>query len=103
MKIQVFRKACCSQDDQIGPLEATYVMSPDAVLKDLVDQIVASKFLQYSSSHTTMLGEVGPLQLVKVFSPYHAEGKPPEYLAPPDQRLRDLLLEEAVSFRFEFD
>lgn len=48
--------ADCLEDDQLGPLESSYGVAPDSTLKELVDKIEASRFLQYSSSHTTMLG-----------------------------------------------
>jgi hypothetical protein len=102
MQIQAVREACCSQDDQAGPLETTYSLSSDATFRVLVEKIVSSGFLQYSSSHVTLLGEVGSQSLVRVFSPYHCAGKEPEFLAPPDSSLSGLLSENAISFRFTF-
>jgi len=104
MQVRVFREACCAQDDQMGPLESTYRISSEATLKDLVEEIVESRFLQYSSSHIAMLGEVGRsgVGVVKVFSPYYCDGKEAQFLVPPEQRLGSLIGENALSFRFRF-
>lgn len=46
MRIQVTRQACCAADDQVGPLNATYVCEASAPMSKLIQEIVASGFLQ---------------------------------------------------------
>jgi len=102
MQIQVSREACCAQDDQLGPLEMVYNLSSDATLSELVQKIVASRFLQYSSSHTTMLGEAGTVGVVKVFSAYYCGNKEAEFLAAPDEPVRSVIAANVLHFRFVF-
>lgn len=51
MQVHVMRDACCSQDDQLGPLENTYSLPSGATVMDLVRAVVDSQFLQFSSTH----------------------------------------------------
>lgn len=97
MRVQVEREACCSQDDQIGPLTATYESPHHATLRDLVDDVLRSGFLQFSSTHTTMVGSIGATDVVRVLS---SSFKAPRYVEPGD---RPLGVEAPLSFRFEFD
>jgi hypothetical protein len=69
--VRVLRDACCAQDDQLGPLETTYDVRPDATLRDFVTSVADSGFLQYSASHTSMLGFIDGKEFVRVFSPYY--------------------------------
>lgn len=103
MQIRVCREACCAADDQAGPLETVYGVSPEATLKELIDKIESSGFLQYSASHVALLGHVDGQPLVKVFSPYHLQGQPADYVVSPNQRLSGLLGADGLSFRFVFD
>ena len=67
MDIRVTRQACCAADDQLGPLEAVYTLGEDATLAQLVQRIEASKFLQFSSTHNRLSGEVDGVCVVEVF------------------------------------
>ena len=97
MKVHVEREACCSQDDQIGPLTATYELPDQATLQDLVDNVLRSGFLQFSSTHTTMVGSIGATDVVRVFG---SSFKAPRYVEPGD---RPLGLEAPLRFRSVFD
>jgi len=66
MRVRVLREACCAQDDQLGPLEATYEVPHGSTIGDLVLAIVESRFLQYSASHTSLAGFIGEEQFVRV-------------------------------------
>jgi hypothetical protein len=101
MQVQVLRDACCSQDDQLGPLEKTYELSRDAEVSDLVRTVIGSGFLQYSSTHTSLTGLIGGIPFVKVFSGYHLPGKLPVYAMPAVTPLAPLIEGQAVEFRFE--
>ena len=84
MRVQVLRDACCAQDDQLGPLEATFEVPQCATIGDLVSIIVESRFLQYSSSHTSLVGFVGEQPFVRVFSltTHRTAGQSSSYLLP---------------------
>jgi hypothetical protein len=103
MQILVTREACCAQDDQLGPLDATYALEPGATLRELVEQIIRSGFLQYSSSHTSMLGKAGSVEIVKVYSSYYLPGRAPEYLVAASEPAARLLEGKVLRFRFFFE
>ena len=100
LRIQVLRDACCSQDDQMGPLEHVYELSPDAQLSDLVHAVTSSGFLQYSSTHTTLTGFFGDTPFVTVFSDYYRPGRLPEYAIPAVAALAPLIKGRMIEFRF---
>ena len=100
VQIRVLRDACCSQDDQLGPLETTYSFGMDATLSDLVRAVISSKFLQYSSTHTTLTGFIEGVPFVKVPSEYYLPGSAPEYSLPGDAPLATVVRGRAVEFRF---
>lgn len=101
MHIRVLRDACCSQDDQIGPLEATYALGSDATLRDLVRAVVDSRFLQFSSSHVCLTASVSEVPLARVRVTDHGENFAPEFLVPAETLLSPLLQGRFVEFRFE--
>lgn len=94
MLIEVTREACCTQDDQIGPLEAIFEVPEDGTLGDLVRVVTASAFLQYSSTHTKLTAFGGERPLAHVFG----DGRDPDFIAPAEQPLRSVM--GPVSFRF---
>ncbi len=101
MHILVSREACCSQDDQLGPLEHIFDLAIDATLIDLVNTVVKSSFLQYSSSHTSMVGAFGATPVARVFSP-HGDAKPEsEFLLSPTLRVAELVALGELRFRFQ--
>jgi hypothetical protein len=81
MEVRVLREACCAQDDQIGPLEASYIVNRDTSFEELVVLIQESQFLQYSSTHVTLQGEIAGTPVVRVFSPFYMNNKPAEFYA----------------------
>lgn len=66
MNITVVREACCAADDQLGPLEATFAVGAHATLGELIEQIRAARFLQFSSTHNRLSGDVDSVRLVEV-------------------------------------
>ena len=100
MKITVHRQACCSQDDQVGELEAEFSIDPDTTFSSLVQEIVKSGFLQFSSTHNQIAGEVEGKSLVEVFSPHTVNPKLPEFKVNPSATVVELLGEKVLSFRF---
>ena len=97
VKVQVHRQACCAADDQLGPLTADYSIAPDAPLSELIEQIRASCFLQFSSTHTCITGEANGRLLVEVFS---AEGPPPAFHVSPSLPVGSAIGGHTLHFRF---
>lgn len=103
MEVRVLREACCAQEDQLGPLEARYVVSADASFEELVAMIRASRFLQYSSSHTTLQGEVAGVPVVRVFNPHGATDTEARFHVPASRSVAEVVQGRPLSFRFVFD
>jgi hypothetical protein len=97
MKIQVFRQACCAADDQIGPLEAEYEIQDSKPLSDLIDLISVSGFLQFSSTHNHICGEIAGKSIVEM---YPHGGKRPVFHANPNESVSSLIGNQALYFRF---
>ena len=87
----------------MGPLEAIYDVLPGATFRELVTMIVESKFLQYSASHVTLQGEVGGIPVVKVFSPYYAGYREPEFIAAASHQVAGVVRANPFHFRFVFE
>ena len=51
MKIEVVREACCSQDDQLGPLSIEVDIPERAMVWELAREIGEANFLQFSGTH----------------------------------------------------
>lgn len=102
MKFLVTREACCSQDDQIGPLEMVYDLADDITLQQLVEAVATSKFLQFSSTHAVMAAHLGNDELVRVFGNSMLRPRPPAYARLPNARARDLIGNGELHFRFVF-
>jgi hypothetical protein len=100
MQVRVFREACCAQDDQLGPLEATYDVGSGATIGELVLAIVDSKFLQYSSSHTSLVGSVRGKPLVRVFSSYYAPDRVSEFSVPSTALVANVVGDQPIEFHF---
>lgn len=103
MKFHVTREACCSQDDQLGPLAFNYELKADATLQDLTEAVIRSGFLQFTSTHSVMVGEVGNDALVRVFGPHSGPPQGPQYLKAADVPVRNLISPDRLHFRFVFD
>lgn len=103
VKFHISRDACCSQDDQLGPLTAAYDLSADATLQDLTEAVIRSGFLQFTSTHAVMVGEVGSDALVRVFGPRSGHPQGPQYLKAADVLMRNLIGPGELHFRFVFD
>jgi hypothetical protein len=98
--VRVFREACCAQDDQLGPLDATFDVRSSATIGELVSAIVGSGFLQYSSSHTSLVGSVRGKPFVRVFSSYHAAGRGSEFSVPETELIASVVGDQTIEFRF---
>ena len=97
MKIRVIRQACCAADDQVGPLDAEYVLADTATLAELADQIRTSRFLQFSSTHNRISGEIGGLCVLTMFP---ADGPPTEFHVSPDALVCDVVGNRTLFFYF---
>jgi hypothetical protein len=99
MRIEITRDACCAQDDQIGPLEMIFEIDPEALLRDLVTIVANAGFLQYSSSHVTMVGVAGKTEIARISSPYYTK-KEPEYLLSQELSISEVLKNGQIHFQF---
>jgi hypothetical protein len=100
MNITVRRQACCSQDDQMGPLEMKYTIEANSTFASLVHEIIKSGFLQFSSSHDRITGEADDKELVEVFSPYSMNTRQPEFKINPNMPVVDVLGDKSLAFSF---
>lgn len=102
MKVQitVSRQACCSADDQVGPLEAHYWLVQKDSFGVLIEYIRQSNFLQFSSTHTRLTGEVNGRRVVEVYSPHSAQPRPPLFLQDADSNALVVLEDGELSFFF---
>jgi hypothetical protein len=100
VRVRVLREACCAQDDQLGPLDATYDVRSGATIDDLVSAIVGSRFLQYSSSHTSLVGSVRGRPFVRVFSSHYEPGRVSEFLVPSTELVATVVGDHPIEFRF---
>jgi len=103
MKFHITREACCSQDDQVGPLAFLCELNAEATLRDLTDAVLRSGFLQFTSTHSVMVAEVGNDAMVRVFSPHAGYPRSPQYLKAADLLARTLVGPGELHFRFPFD
>jgi hypothetical protein len=99
MKIEVHRDACCAADDQAGPLVMDMELDGRMPLCDFINLVLESGFLQYSSSHTSMLGYVGAIAIVQVHSPYYSKEKT-KYLIESTTPIQEVLASGSIDFRF---
>lgn len=66
MIVHIIREACCSQDDQLGPLEIQLECDENSTLEQVINEICRVKFLQYSSSHNHMIGRIDDQKIVEI-------------------------------------
>lgn len=96
MIVHIIREACCSQDDQLGPLEIQLEFDENATLEQIIKEICRVKFLQYSSSHNHMIGRTGDQKIVEILLPqeeiiFHLQK---------DSSVKDLIAESELNFSF---
>ena len=103
MKFEVHRQACCSQDDQLGPLDQTFELPDQASVGELVDAVAGSRFLQFSSTHTMLICRVAGRDIATVFSPYLGLRRAPVFAVAPDTPVRSLASDNAIEFVFAQD
>lgn len=100
LQVRVVRDACCSQDDQIGPLDATYGLGSAATLADFVRAVINSHFLQFSSTHRCLTASVSGIPLVKVCESDHGPQPSPLFFVSSETPIAPLIGKRAVEFRF---
>ena len=96
MIVHITREACCSQDDQLGPLEIQLEFDENATLEQVIMEICTIKFLQYSSSHNHMIGRIDDQKIVEILLPqeeiiFHIQK---------DSLVKNLIAESGLSFSF---
>lgn len=101
MRIEVHRQACSAQDDQMGPLSHAYALPDQCSIEDLLAAVVASRFLQFSSTHTQMRCLVAGKAVATVFSPYAVPARETVFDIPPDTVLRSIATNPEAEFVFD--
>ena len=101
MKIAVHREACCSQDDQLGPLDMAFELDGECRLDAFLAAVMGARFLQFSSSHTEMSCRVAGQEVARVFSPYAAPQQATAFVAAPDALVHSLAPHGAIEFVFD--
>lgn len=81
----------------MGPLETVYPLAPDATLAELLERIRASKFLQFSSTHNRLSGEVDGVCVVEVFAGW---GRGPQFHVGPQARVDSVIGQRPLDFFF---
>lgn len=100
MKIMVLRQACCSHDDQIGPLDAIYDVDDQCRLDEFLDAVEASGFLQFSSTHSAMGCFFAGREVARVFRSHHLVRRKPVFTIDPATLVRDIPKRGQVEFFF---
>ena len=100
LKIRVVRDACCSQDDQIAPLEATYGLRSAATLADFVRAVIDSQFLQFSSTRLCLTASVSGMPLVKVCESDRGPQTSPLFFVSAETPIAPLVGNRIIEFRF---
>ncbi len=99
MKIRLLREACCGADDQAGPLDMTLDVDPSQTLGDVIQAVMRTHFLQFSSTRHTITGYVQDVPLLRVVALPGAPQRA-EFLVAPSQPVGPLLDEGLMYFRF---
>jgi hypothetical protein len=90
MIVDVRREACCSQDDQLGPLEMRFELPDDCGLQNVLTAVMDSRFLQFTSTHAEMSCRVNGADVARVFSPYARPLRNAEFTVAPESRFQSL-------------
>ncbi len=102
MNIEVRREACCSQDDQLGPLETELELPDDCTLAEFVQAVFDSRFLQFSSTHTEMSCRIGTQgEVARVFSRDLWRARQPVFRLDPKSLIAQLAATGLISFVFD--
>ncbi len=99
MKIQVSRQAVCAADDQYGPLDMLITVEPNSSILEFVAVLEGTKFLQFSSSHTSILGLCEGVPVVRVYSRFFSQ-KQNEYFVPKHLSVTEAIKSGALYFKF---
>lgn len=84
-------------------MDAFYPVPPTATFGELVEKIVESRFLQYSSTHIALQGEVDGKPVVRVFSPLHTHGREAQFQCDAHELASRVIGSGSLQFRFVFE
>ena len=101
MKLAVHRQACCSQDDQLGPLDMDFELDASCRLDALLATVMGARILQFSTSHTDMSSRAEGRELARVFSHNAVPQRATAFVAPPDALVQSLAAAGAIEFVFD--
>ncbi|WP_307698837.1 hypothetical protein [Variovorax boronicumulans] len=74
----------------MGPLARTFELPERCSLESLVNAIVASRFLQYSSTHTALHCRIAGKEVAIVFSPDELPARGPLFVVAPDTAVQSI-------------
>lgn len=98
LQIAVTRAAVCAADDQIGTLTLTVPLPATASLSALVDVVLAQDFLQFSSSHSMIIGVASGVSVLRVHDELFRTRA--EFLVSPHTLVRDCVPQGLIDFRW---
>jgi hypothetical protein len=86
----------------MGPLTRTFELPERCNLEYLVNAVVASRFLQYSSTHTALHCRIAGKEVAVVFSPYEVPVREPLFVVAPDTPVQSIgTMHREVAFVFD--
>jgi hypothetical protein len=85
----------------MGPLDQTFELPDRCSVRDLVDAVAGSRFLQFSSTHTTLISRISGKEVATVFSPYMEPRRDTVFAVPPETVVRSIAVDNTVDFGFE--
>ena len=93
--LKITREAVCLVDDFAGPLDMTVKWASDTSLRQVIERVAGSDFLQFSSTHGSITAVSGSRQLARVTS--HGSI---EYLVDPATPAKSCIETSGLDFRF---
>lgn len=86
----------------MGPLAQTFEMPDRCSIEALVSAVVASRFLQFSSTHTTLHCRIAGKVVAVVFSPYEVPAREPLFAVAPGTAVQSIATtDRGVEFVFD--
>ncbi|MBT3068387.1 hypothetical protein [Rhodoferax sp. U11-2br] len=95
MRLSLLRDSVCAADDYADDLEIDLDVSDELTLKDFLDQMLSTNYVQYSSSHMCLVVK-SAFDLALMIP----ADKEVIYLARPERRLSELTKDGKIEFSF---
>lgn len=95
MRLSLLRDSVCAADDYANDLEMDLDVDNELTLKDLLEQVLLTNYVQYSSSHMCLVVRAA-FDLALIIP----ADKEVIYLARPERQLSDLTKDGKIEFSF---